>query len=55
MNEVDLFINLCKESANKKNMSLLQISKDADINFGALSCIWGERHRYISAFQKRRA
>ena len=45
MNEVDLFINLCKESASKRNMSLLQISKDADINFGALSCIWKGRTR----------
>lgn len=45
MNEVDLFISLCKNAAVKKNMSLLQISKDADINYGALSCIWKGRTR----------
>lgn len=45
MNEVEMFINMCKQSAEKRNMSLLQISKDADINFGALSCIWKGRTR----------
>lgn len=45
MTEVDLFINLCKDAAAKRNMSLYQISKDTDINFGALSCIWKGRTR----------
>ena len=45
MNEVDLFISLCKTAATKRNMSLLQISKHTDINYGALSCIWKGRTR----------